>query len=339
MTSDDILDISLNLANNPTWLDLASGQSYNVIESMIPPKTGEFLNFTEPVLADFHPPGLRTPDDTIYADLVMTPISNDSLSFLRPPDQSGAIIKLSQFNERIAQHKANAKAYPLAVPPGLRICAETSEDIGNIPIVQAFQAASEFSDILEWITSVPTSTGSTTLDTACNQGPPEFENSYPGSNPSTTVSSSQDTLFQFSNAILLLLLSSYVQVIDLYTCILTRVCEVMHHIPNTSEFFQRSARFRINGIGTLKARLYVSFMVQAAVDDLRSIENIMGLPQEFCVSQNTISTKGIFSSSDSLRLLRLVLCHSGSGCENQSAASVVATLREKVQSLETLLRP
>lgn len=335
--SVDVLNNSSNLPNSSSWLGLPSNHSYDVIDSLIPTNTDEILNFHDPILGELHPPGLITPDETLYAGLVMTPISNDSLS-LRRPDQSDAIIKLSQLNERIAKHKTSSEAYPLCVPPDWRVCAETSEEIGKIPVVQALQVASEFSDILEWLTSAPTCAAPANIATPFDPSSPHIENSYSDSNPNAAVSSSQDTVFPFNQTIMLLLLSSYVQIIDLYAYIFGRACHVVQQIPDTTDFFQRSARFRVNGMGPLKARLYISFMIQAAVDDLRSIENLMGLPQEFCISQNAIPTKGIFSGADSLSLLQLVLCQNGGACEKDSATSLVAVLKEKIQSLETLLR-
>ncbi|KEF59921.1 uncharacterized protein A1O9_04769 [Exophiala aquamarina CBS 119918] len=335
--SEDVLNGSPDLPNGPSWPGLSSRLSYDVIDSLIPANTNEILNFNEPTRGELQPPGLGTPDHTLYADLVMTPISNESLS-LQPPDQSSAIIKLSQLIERIANHKTNAEAYPLCVPPDWRICAESSEEIARIPVVQALQVASELSVILEWLTSDPTSTTPATLSTAYHPSSFHVDSSYSRSNPNDRGTLPQDNGFPFSKPIMLLILSSYLQILDLYTYIFDRVCQVIQQIPDTTTFFHRSARFRVNGMGQLKAKLYVSFMIQAVADDLRSIENLMGLPQDFCISQHAISTKGIFSSPDALSLVQLVLCQNGRACEKDSATSLVAGLKEKIQLLERLFQ-
>lgn len=327
---------SSDLPNGPTWLGTASNHSYDVIDSLTPTNMDHFLNFHDPTLDELLRQGLDTPTENMYADLARMPPGSESLSPLRA-HQTDAIMKLSQLNESIARHKTNAEAYPIYIPPDLRICAETSDDFERNPVVQALQSASEFCAILEWLMLDPTCSSSTTLATPCNSSSSRSEDSDPGSTPSDAVSASQGNGYPFSKPIMLLLLSSYLQIIELYSYIFGRVCQLLQQIPDTPDFFQRSPKFRVNGIPPMKAQLYVRFMVQATADDFRSIEHLMGLPQEFCTSPHDVSSKGIFSGADSLSLLQLVLGQTGRGCEKDSVTSLVALLREKFQLLDTLL--
>jgi hypothetical protein len=335
--SESMLHNSSDLPNGPIWLGTTPNHSYDATNSLIPTDMDHFLNFHDPTLDELLPQGLGTPDGDLYADLGVISIGSNDVSPPRP-DQTDAIIKLSQLNESIARHKSNAEAYPMCIPPDQRICAETSDDFERNPVVRALQSASEFCAILEWLTFDSTCSSSATLATSCNSSSSRSENSYPNSTPSDVVSSSLDNGYPFSKTIMLLLLSSYLQIIELYSCIFGRVCQLLHQVPDTHDFFQRSPRFRVNGIPPMKAQLYIRFMVQATADDFRNIEHLMGLPQEFCMSPHAVSSKGIFSGVDSLSLLQLVLGQTGRDCEQDSVISLVAFLREKFQQLETVLR-
>ncbi|KAK5055990.1 hypothetical protein LTR84_012540 [Exophiala bonariae] len=327
----NVINTSPELPNLPTWLDTGSDSGLNVLN----PINGDFINYQEPSLGGIFSPRLYTPYENTNVDPALMPIRSENTSPPRTP-QTDAIIKLSHLGASIAMHKAEAEAYPLCIPPGpnQRLCAETSDEIENIPVVRALQIASEFSTILEWLASNLVCSSSSTSATSS----PPSEKSYSSSSPSEVASSAQNVAHPYTKPILLLILSNYIQMIELYNYILGRVCEVIGQIRDTSDFFEISTKFRVNGIPPMKPQTYVSFILQATAEDLQSVERLMGLPEELRISQHHISRKGIFSDVKSRSLLRLVLGEADSECGKDSATSAVTFLRETLHTLDTELR-
>lgn len=344
-TPPSTFGMSRNMINTsselvPTWLGTTSDHDLEAIDSLSSINV-DFLNFQDPSLDGMFPPRLDMPDPNMHLDPVLMPSISENLFTSRTPE-TDAIIKLSQLNASIARHRAESESYLLCAPPASdqRLCAETSDEIEQIPLIRALQSASEFSDVLEWLQS----------DLICSSSSTSAVSSDTRSSPSATSDSSlmstdapstpQATMYPFSKPIMLLILSNYIQTIELYNHIFSRVCDVIKQIPDTSEFFQLSTKFRVNGIPPMKAQLYIRFIIQATEDDLQTVERLMGLPEEFCISPPAVPARGvgIFSGASSLRLLRLVLGQTGSSCEKDFLTSDIALVRDSLKYLDTVLR-
>lgn len=336
--SGNLINTSPDLPNLPTWLGTGSHSGLDAIDALNPVSV-DFMNYQEPSSGGVFSQRLYTPYEDMSVDPALMPFRIEEPSPSRTP-QTDAIIKLSHFSASIAMYKAEAEAYPLCVPPGpnQRLCAETSDEIEQIPVVRALQIASEFSTILEWLASNLVCSSPSTSATSCDTASSPSEASSSGLTSSDPISSVQDTMYPYSKPIMLLILSNYFQMIDLYNHIFGRVCDVVKQIPDTSDFFEISTKFRVNGIPPMKPQTYIRFIIQATEEDLQSVEHLLGLPEEFCISQPLVSRKGIFSNAKSLSLLRLVLHETELSCEKDSASSAVVFLRERLQTLDTVLR-
>lgn len=324
----------------PTWPGATSNHGLAAIDPLSSINV-DFLNFQDPSLDSMFCPRLDMPDPGMHLDPALIPSISENLFVSRTPE-TDAIIKLSQVLASTARHRAESESYILCAPPApdQRFCAETSDDIENIPVIQALQSASEFSDVLEWLLSdlICSSPSNSAVSSDTRSSPSETSDSSTMSNDA--LSTHQATVYPFSKPIMLLILSNYIQTIELYNHIYSRVCDVIKQIPDTSEFFQASTKFRVNGIPPMKAQLYIRFIVQATEYDLQTVERLMGLPEEFCIYPPAVPAKGvgIFSGASSLRLLRLVLGQTGSSCEKDFSTSDIALLRDSLKYLDTVLR-
>lgn len=342
-TTGNVLD------NFPTWLHgvtrpgSASIRNDSITESRIPTNPDSFLNFQVPTIDDLlqtADASLNTPDGRLFDDLaIMTGKGGD-----QSPQQdhmADAIIRLSQLNESLARHKFQIETHPWGVPPDQRLCAGTASEVETHPVAQALQSASEYIAILEWLVSLSTwSNASPATEPVC-LGPLGSDTSHCDLSPSPLSprpeGSNAEGMYPFSRTVMLLLLSSYLQIIELYSSVFGHMCQVLREIPDRVSFFQRSSEFRVAGIPPMKAQLYIRIMVQVSENHLHSIERLMGLPPELYLSTQPFCIKGIFSGVDSSGLLRAALGQADEGQERDSATSLVASLKENLQSLHRLL--
>jgi hypothetical protein len=334
-TTENVLDNSPNVLSSVTGFESGPLHNDNMTESWIPPDSDSFWNFQVPAM-----------DDLLPLHTANTPLKAPSGSlFTEKSSYQGrttdAIIRLSQLNESLARHKCEMEAFPWGIPPGENICAGTADDIEASPISQALHTASEYLAILEWLLSLPTRSNESPATTPSYSDPSSSETSHGASSPSTLVLQPEnpkaEDMYPFSRTIMLLLLSSYLQIIELYGCIFARISQTLADIPDKDLFFQKSPEFRVPGIPRMKAQLFIRVMAQVSENHLHTIERLMGLPQEFCLSTQTNGVKGIFSGVESSGLLRMALGRPGEGRETNSAASLVASLKESLQSLSRML--
>jgi hypothetical protein len=105
--------------------------------------------------------------------------------------------------------------------------------------------------------------------------------------------------------------------------------------------FQPQPDFRVAGLPAMHSRLYLEILMQIIGHQLESVECLMGLSAEYCISGKAPLRKGIFSEKDVSYLLQTALGQTNDGRrlgETVSQQPLVMSLRESISAVQELLR-
>jgi hypothetical protein len=251
-----------------------------------------------------------------------------------------ALISLSRLNVSVSQQLAKFDSYPWHDAPLMQsLCFSKINATADNPVAEALQATTRFVAILKSLSH-----------SKCNQafGTRSFldlcVSSNHGSNARDDVTSLGGTPAPspFCAATYLLLLSSYIQIVHLFNAMFRRMAEVLGDMTEEAiSKFQPQPDFRVAGLPTMPSRLYLKILMQIIDDQIESIECLMGISAECCLSGRAPARKGIFSDQDVSALLENIM---GQGNGSSSASSafqgklIVVSLRESIATVKELLR-
>jgi hypothetical protein len=221
-----------------------------------------------------------------------------------------ALISLSRLNESVSQQLSKIDSYPWHAPPAMqRLCSAKINSTTDNPVAETLQITTQFAVILGSL----------------------------GAQRNTASSS-------LGAATYLLLLSSYLQIVQLYDTIFRRIAEFLEDDVGTHEAGAGTAdlelqhEFRVAGLASMPPRLYLKLVVQILVHQLEAIECLVGLPADCCVSGRAPARKGIFSDEDVSALLETVMGDTNDGNSAFKGRWMVVSLRENMMAVKEFLR-
>lgn len=257
--------------------------------------------------------------------------------------QTDTLITLSRLSESIAQQVSKFDLFEWQPSDMVGTCAERVNGTAGNPVAEAMKSTVDFLDILRRLVSaLPASPSSSPLlasDSAISiNGTSESEPTTPQINRSSVASG-----MQIGTPTLLLLLSDYLQLMQLYNSMLryaTRTLARMTEAHFCSFEAQvqgqsQTGPLRVAGLDFVQAKLYVKVLVQIIEHQIESVQNLMGLPAEYCLSGSprTAAGNGIFSRfkpSFSMDLLRTALGRDGDP-EEDTGRVLVDSLRQSIK--------
>jgi len=247
---------------------------------------------------------------------------------------AGLMGRLAHINGAIANQLLAAAAFPAfsaLLPQSTPERLPTPETaMGGNHISKALSITSEFIELIQDQTTVT---------------PHVIDGVFSSNNGLT-----EEAQPQLSTPAVLLILSGYTQLLQLYDVIFRRVREFLQITPSESigECPGGSqAQFAMTGVTQIEGRLKIQIMVQVIEHQIDTVGRLLGVPSELCVSVEPPSPaslyagkerEGLLSRAAFANLLRAALgsdhdCGSG----DSSAKEVVRSLREAIGQVKGLI--
>ncbi|KAK3305942.1 uncharacterized protein B0T15DRAFT_214963 [Chaetomium strumarium] len=239
--------------------------------------------------------------------------SNGTTPGLGSSDQE-ALISLSRLNESVSQQLAKIDSYPWQAPPAMqRLCSSKINSTNDNPVAETLQITTRFAAILRTL----------------------------------GVAQGRATSPSLGAATYLLLLCSYLQIVQLYDTIFRRIAEFLEDDATERDAgasagtadVELQHEFRVAGLASMPPRLYLRLIVQILDHQLEAIEGLVGLPADCCVSGRAPARKGIFSDEDIARLLETVMGDTNDGSSGAfKGRLMVVSLRANMTAVNDFLR-
>lgn len=239
------------------------------------------------------------------------------------------LISLSRLNEDIGQQLADVELRSCEPSPSMPLCfAEITSSTEN-SIAKAVQSTTSFVAILKSLSPLKVSNSPETWSAS-------------DSGIATACTSTRATVSPLGMATYLLLLSTYLQLIQLYNTMFSHMTQVLGNVTgDTMGEFQPRPEFRIAGLPAMPSRLYIKILIEIIEHQFESVELLMGLPAEYRISGRTTYPRGIFNDGNASALLQLIMGdvdHEGRPGDVVTGKSVLVSLRENIKAVQKLLR-
>ncbi|PGH08918.1 hypothetical protein GX51_00975 [Blastomyces parvus] len=219
---------------------------------------------------------------------------------------SSVFARLARLNEGIAHQLSHMDTFVLGIPsPNLmQSCVDKVVDLRVNPMLRALESTSELAAIVKQLIS-----------------PIQHHHSSPLSTPAV-----------------LMCLSGYIQLLRIYDTIFFQVHRFLGGLHDILGFFENLPGFtQINGLPPIKGDLYIKIVVQVAQHHISSVERVMGLPAELCLSAQRKLSKSLLGYVDSPDPFQSIMDQVCNPFE-KSGRALVTSLRANIGNVLGLLR-
>ncbi|OAX80658.1 hypothetical protein ACJ72_05002 [Emergomyces africanus] len=136
----------------------------------------------------------------------------------------------------------------------------------------------------------------------------------------------------------LMCLSGHIQLLQIYDSIFFHVHRFLSGLHDILSFFENLPGFtHISSLPPIKGDLYIKIVVQVVQHSISSVERVMGLPAELCLSAQRALSKSLFSYVDSPDPFQSIMDQVCNPSE-KSGRDLVASLRTNIGNVLGLLR-
>ncbi|RYP17900.1 hypothetical protein DL765_004219 [Monosporascus sp. GIB2] len=219
---------------------------------------------------------------------------------------SNVLARLARLNEGIAHQLSHMETFVLGIPPSnlIHSCVDKVGDLQVNPILRALESTSELAAIVKQIISPIQDNGSSPLNIP----------------------------------VVLMCLSGHIQLLQIYNSIFFHVHRFLSGLHDILGFFENLPGFtHISGLPPIKGDLYIKIFVQVAQHNISSVERVMGLPAELCLSAQRTFSKSLLGLVDSPDPFQSIMDQACNPSE-KSGRALVASLRTKIGNVLGLLR-
>jgi hypothetical protein len=243
------------------------------------------------------------------------------------------MVRLAHINEAVTNQLLAAATFPTL--SALSQAPQLTSALGGNHISEALGTTSDFIDLIR------------------GQQPATYDHPSPSrlisefGLPLSPGSSSSDRsigvpssgVVSLSTPAILLVLSGYVQLLQLYDIIFRRAQEFLQTMP--SQDLGKcpggtQAQFSIAGINYVDGRLKVRIVVQVIEHQLDTVGRLLGLPPEFCLSDMSPSCEGVLSHAELCNLVQAVMGDKDDAAGG-SAKEVIQSLRDAIGQVKALI--
>ncbi|KAK5044390.1 hypothetical protein LTR84_011301 [Exophiala bonariae] len=251
-------------------------------------------------------------------------------SYAQGDDAESAIIRLAQLNENLAEQIGNLKSYTWTEKSNVQSCIKMTHEVKRNPIARALQSVAELATILEKAAFQSEQPAFTTMAHSVSGISGLSNEAERGDEPKATAlcgrkNSNPGSRHLLSTPMMLLVLSSYLQIIEVYDSMYHRIRQAVENIPNVINVLRRSPNFQPFGLPPMKVELYIKIMTQMAEHHLGSIQNCLGIPTELLITSEPMLAPATLNNVHLSSLL--------STMETQKTISLRANLRTVKQLL------
>ncbi|KAI1374324.1 hypothetical protein F4677DRAFT_176479 [Hypoxylon crocopeplum] len=244
-------------------------------------------------------------------------------SNVQQPRPTDPLISLSRLCERVTINRSKMDAFHWDSPVLSRECAESAGMPESNPAAQALLCTEEFVRILQ---SMPRNSPSSELIPTVSCTQLEDLHAQPQSPSVPTI---------------LLILTCYLQLLQLYDSLFSQVRRVLEDISyDALTSMKVKSVVRIGGfplMQDMQGSLYAQTVVHMIQSHIQMMEHQMGLTPNFCVSDQRAPSNGIFSGLDLAPLLGRVMQQPEISSPS-SGISHVESLRDNIKHVLTILR-
>ena len=259
---------------------------------------------------------------------------------------TSALIDLSRLNESIARQLSELSSYPWRSPQMEKYCSEKSHIVAGNPIAQALQSTARFIIILRGLVS------------SCSSSPHDSHPTTPIPTPSSDSgisvaslplqnsgledgmkSNADKSVAKLSIPILLLIISTHLQQLQLWNSLLSRAYELLRILPEeVFESFRAPSDFHVTGLPGMRGRLYGKILIHIVQDQLSSVDRLLALPAEFRLNAQTSMSQpeDIFSDSAFSDILHIAMTQIDN-TRKTTGARLVVSLRETLRRVLDVL--
>lgn len=198
------------------------------------------------------------------------------------PTVSDPRVRLSKLSANIVQQLLLIRSYSWSPPHVQANCSANGQSMDQNPLAQALQSTSELASVLQQLSCEPS------VPEASNHTP--HEQRHPAT-PTSTSASTPGIADSPGASTILLILATWLQLVELYD-------EVFGHVRDTLQGMQadeiRNFRgamgmigSRVPGMDLMQGDLSVKIMIEVIKHQLESVEDLSGLPNEYCVGRRS----------------------------------------------------
>ncbi|KAI6090728.1 hypothetical protein F4821DRAFT_9408 [Hypoxylon rubiginosum] len=263
-----------------------------------------------------------------------------SRDVLELPGATDALVRLSRLNETLGHQLSRVSAYPWRSPLVRGVCAEKIHGTSGNPVSEVLQSTGDFINVLRGLqspsaanTSTPSQRPQSLPDSGISLSSGDQHEPSPGQKTSLPSNSPIGT------PVVLLLLSSHIQLLQLYDTIFFHVYHSLQEMPDhLSEPLPSQAQphVQVPGVSSMTGHLYIKILIQVIAHHLDTLERAMDLPAEFRISKRASSSTRVPSGLVPPELVHAVMGQAGD-CIEKSGMSLVISLRENMKKVQELL--
>ncbi|KIW53070.1 hypothetical protein PV05_08668 [Exophiala xenobiotica] len=247
---------------------------------------------------------------------------------------------LSRLNEDIARQISSIDSYTWGPVNAPQHCLDQLHGTHRTPVAGMLETTSRFVTILENLHSLSSPSNESAnklvadLPSVSNSGIPDSNFEQRGTLP--PIHPPFTDLRPLSTPVVLMLLSSYLLLLELYDAIFSRVHDTLSRLEDTRAFFQEIPGIQVAGLSSIKGHLYARIIIQIIEHHFDRLERLLGLPVEFGLSGQTPRSKGLLDTADLSHLLHVAMTQT-TGDPGTSGRLTLKSFRDNLKYLEAML--
>lgn len=304
----------------------------------------------QPAASDHHlfdlSPSLRlSPPSQVDFDQRNVSGSHSQCPSLGLSESPNALTALARLNEDLARQASHLDSHIWGPVNGGQHCLDKVQKTEGNPLAEMLQSTSEFVTILENLVPLM-EPPIKSVDRALEHPPSASQLGTSSSNgekreilPPSTLSPGHRTSTDpkpLGTPVLLMLLSSYIQLLQLYDAIFSRVHDSLSGVEDIRALFQELPEFRLAGLTSMKGPLYGKIILQIIEHHFDQLERLLGLPVEFGLSEQGSHSQGLFSTTDLSHLLDVTMTQV-TGSPGTSGSLTLKSFRRHLRGLQAML--
>ncbi|KAJ5970422.1 uncharacterized protein N7479_000340 [Penicillium vulpinum] len=279
--------------------------------------------------------------------------------------RADAVQRLSAMIASLSKQLDRLNTTPWSVTLVSIVCANRGQGTASLdPLGEVLQTTSEFVHIIQTIAvttsstdqpgsgfqsqhSDPTTLSSSAADMFCSPFTSNLTNAHPFHISSSSFGQMQASelmtpppsdYFKPDISAALVILTCYIQIIQIYNILFSRVYESLSEMSHQSiSSLQSVPGLQLGGFPVQYGNLQVKILVQVIMHLLAHIESLLGTPADFRLDPARGSKDGLLSSSELTALLRMVMSQKdGKGSEDMGVG-YISSLRENMKKIQQTL--
>lgn len=247
-------------------------------------------------------------------------------------------VRLSKLSASIVQQLLMIRSYSWSPPNVQANCSANGQGMDQNPLAQALQSTSELASVLQQLSCAPS------VSVPEGNNVTSHEQRHPAT-PTSTSASTPGTADPPGASTILLILATWLQLVELYDELFGHVRDTLQgmHADDIRNFRGPMGMIgpRVPGMDLMQGDLSVKIMIEVIKHQLESVEDLMGLPDEYCVGRRSGDLAGktraaaLFSRQrlEMSGMLQAVMA----GMPGAPGKAAIDSLGDKIKAVQSVL--